>query len=608
MFTEAELSDPGFMLEATGTLVDQSTGQVIPYDVDRVAPFLQRRILQYVRSPPKDENGFNRWLVVLSSRQVGKSLCSALALYYHVAYRQGATAAIIADKKERAEELFRYVTNCHNNMPDEIKPQTIPNRESRQLTFDHGGKLKTLSAESGNLGIGRALDFTQLSELPFMADAAELWNGLYPAVVNRAEAALILESTPAQMSKPSAAWYRDMCMSARQDGGRFDFLFAPFYSSLLNERKWQPDWSLEKHEIDLLDRFGPKNGEPVSNPKEWRYLTLENIAFMRQVMRDDAEVRRFPELFRVFYPTDPVTCWVQQGGGAIPTHVLEKHLSSVLVPWMPKQGYQEYEAPEAGAQYVIGVDPAGLGGGDQASFQVIKVYSDEWSQVACFASNLYDPLQVARKVIEVASRYNDAKVIVENNGAGLATIIPLQEATLKTGRIFIDEFGNESRYHLKNLFYYRLSGKAKERPGIPATGKTKGEALNYLIDALMDRLVLRDQLTVEQLQSYNRDSETAASEKWGILHPASTMKGRREKHHWDRVSALGWAIYAARQMPTRSKPKTPEEIQDEVRSIEEKIQNQDYLRADRREWLDKNKMTKDSATNKRSTKPRKRFR
>jgi hypothetical protein len=164
----------------------------------------------------------------------------------------------------------------------------------------------------------------------------------------------------------------------------------------------------------------------------------------------------------------------------------------------------------------------------------------------------------------------------------------LQEATLKTGRIFIDEFGNESRYHLKNLFYYRLSGKAKERPGIPATGKTKGEALNYLIDALMDRLVLRDQLTVEQLQSYNRDSETAASEKWGILHPA--------------------AIYAARQMPTRSKPKTPEEIQDEVRSIEEKIQNQDYLRADRREWLDKNKMTKDSATNKRSTKPRKRFR
>ncbi len=554
-FTEEELKDPGFMLEATGSLVDQSTGEIIPYNSDRVAPYLQRKILEYVKQPPKDSNGFNRWLVVLSSRQVGKSLCSALALYYHVAYRAGASAAIIADRKERAEELFRYVTNCHNNMPEEVRPQTIPNRESRQLTFAHGGKLKTLSAESGNLGIGRALDFTQLSELPFMADAAGLWNGLYPAVVNRAEASLILESTPAHMSKPSAAWYRDMCMSARQDGGRFDFLFAPFYSSLLNERQWAPGDTLEGHEIKLLDRFGPKGGAPVSNPGEWRYLTLENIAFMREVMRDDAEVRRHPELFRVFYPTDPVTCWVQQGGGAIPGHVLEKHLSRPTVPWRPSEGYQEYENPEAGAQYVIGVDPAGLGGGDEAAFQVLKIWDDEWAQVATFASNLNDPLKVARKIVETAKRYNDAVVIAENNGAGLATIIPLQEATRSEGRWFVDAFGKEQKYFLKNLYYHKLAGKAQERPGIPATSRTKAEALNYLIDALMDKLKIRDQLTLEQLQSYNRDSEVAASEKWGILNPTSTMRGRREKHHWDRVSALAWAIYAARQMAVRYKPK-----------------------------------------------------
>ena len=577
-----------FMMEATATIVDQSTGDVVPYDPDKVAPHLQRSLLNYVSNTPKDDNGFNKWLVVLGSRQCGKSMVSALALYYHTAFRPGSTAAIIADLKERAEELFRYIINNHKYLAEEVRPATIPNRESRQLTFDErmGGKIKALSAESGNLGIGRALDFTQLSELPFMADAAGLWNGLYPAIVNRAEASLIMESTPAPMSKPSAAWYRDMCMAARQEGGRMDFLFSPFYASILCERKWNKSWHLEDHEHELLNQFGPKNGEPISAPKQWRYLTLENIAFMREVLRDDAEVRRHPELFRVFYPTDPTTCWVQAGGGAIPSHALTRHLTRIVVPWKPVKGYQEYESPEASAIYVIGVDPAGLGGGDQASFQVLKLWADEWTQVACFASNMHDPYTVARTVIETAKRFNDATVIVENNGNGLATIMPLTAATDSGGTIIRNSQGTEKRYHLKNLYYHKLAGNAGVRAGIPASGKTKQEALNYTIDALMDKLVIRDELTLEQLQSYNRDAETAASEKWGILNPGRSMRGRRDKHHWDRVSALGWAIYAARVMPVRFRPKTADEVQAEIRSVEEKILNQDYMRADRRKWLE----------------------
>lgn len=589
LFTPDELRNVAFMMEATATIVDQSTGNVIPYDPDKVAPHLQRSMLDYVSNTPKDINGFNKWLVVLGPRQCGKSMCAALALYYYCAFRPGSTAAIIADLKERAEELFRYIVNNHTHLHEQVRPITIPNRESRQLTFDAqmGGKIKALSAESGNLGIGRALDFTQLSELPFMADAAGLWNGLYPAIVNRAEASLIMESTPAPMSKPSAAWYRDMCMSARQEGGRMDFLFAPFYSSILCERAWDPSNTLEAHEQVMLNQFGPKNGEPLSAPKEWRYLTLENIAFMREVIRDDAEVRRHPELFRVFYPTDPTTCWVQAGGGAIPASILEKHLARVVVPWNPKQGYQEYQEPNAAAQYVIGVDPAGLGGGDQASFQVLEVWADTWTQVACFASNMNDPYAVARRIIETANRYNNATVIVENNGNGLATIMPLQAATDRDGTILKDERGNEKRYHLKNLYYHQLAGNAGIRPGIPASGKTKQEALNYTIDALLDCLVIRDDMTLDQLLSYNRDAETQASEKWGILNPGRSMQGRRDKHHWDRVSALGWAIYAARSMPIRTRPKTAVEVQEEISSIEEKILNQDYMRADRREWLEK---------------------
>ena len=561
MITDSQLLSPGYMLEATGTLLDQTTDTMIPYDVNRVAPYLQRKILDYVDNPPRDADGFTKWLVVLASRQVGKSVCSALALYYYVAYRPNTYAAIITDTKERSEDLFRAINACHDEMEGSgYRSQSIPNRESRQITFKHHGKIRTLSAEQSNVGIGRAMSFGHLSELPFMPDAAGLWNGLYPAIVNRKNAPLIMESTPAQMSKPSAQWYQDMCISARTGEGRMDFLFAPFFSSLLNERTWLKDWTLEKAEIDMLDRFGPKHGEPISAPGQWRYLTLENLAFRRHAIMNDAEIKRHPDLFKVFYPTDTVTCWQQAGGAAIPAHALRRHLERILVPWTPHNGYQEYEDPKPGALYAIGADPAGWMGGDQASFQVLELWGDEWIQVAEFSSNTVLPVDFARKIIEVAERFNDAQVIVENNGVGLATLQMLELAMAPEGTIMRDEFGQEKRYHLKHLYYHVLAGGAGQKPGIPASSSTNKRGLAYLIDALMDNLTLRSELLVAQLQTYGLDKEVRASEKWDIINPGKVQRGRREKHHWDRVSSLIWTCYLARSMPQRYRPASAEKV------------------------------------------------
>lgn len=564
MITDAQLLDPGYMLEATGTLLDQTTDTMIPYSVDRVAPYLQRKILDYVGNPPRDEDGFNKWLVILSSRQVGKSVCAALALYYYVAYRPNTYAAIITDTKERSEDLFRAINACHKAMEGTgYQMPSIPNRESRQLTFGHLGKIRTLSAEQSNVGIGRAMSFGHLSELPFMPDAAGLWSGLYPAIVNRKNAPLIMESTPAEMSEPSAQWYQDMCISARVGEGRMDFLFAPFYSSFLNERTWRKDWKLEKEEIELLNRFGPKNGEPISAPGQWRYLTLENLAFRRHALINDAKIKRHPDLFKVFFPTDTISCWQQAGGAAIPSHALSRHLDGILIPWAPHNGYQEYADPKPGAIYALGADPAGWMGGDQASFQVFEIWGDEWIQVAEFSSNTVLPVDFARKIIEVAERFNDAQVIVENNGVGLATLSYLELAMAPEGTVMRNDLGVEKRYHLKNLYYHVLAGGAGQKPGIPASASTNKKGLAYLIDALMDTLTLRSELLVAQLQTYGQDKELQASEKWGIVNPGKVQKGRRSRHHWDRVSALIWTCYLARSLPQRYRPSTPEQLEAE---------------------------------------------
>jgi hypothetical protein len=569
---QRQLQNVAMSLPNFGHLVDQSTGDVMQYDPNKVCPYLQHGILDFISEAPRDKDGFKKWLIVLSSRQVGKSVTAALGVYARTAFSPGVYSAIIADNKDRALDLFRAINECHEHWPDDVKAGTIPNKESRQLTFDHRGKIRTLSAEQNMVGIGRAMDNLHLSELPFWDAAGEAWNGIFPAIVNRKEAMVILESTPAPLDKPSAEWYRDMCAEARKPGNRWEWIFAPFYSSILNERGWHPDWVLTKTELDLLERFGPKGSQPESNPGAWTYLTLENLAFRRHCLEMDREIRRNPGLFRVYFPTDPITCWAEKGGGAIPPSVLEPHLKRILIPWMPPDGrYMEYEEPIPGAVYILGADPAGWLGGDQACFVVLKVYVDHVEQVAMYSSNEVTPPDFARKILEIAARYNHAETIVENNGVGLAVLSFLELAS-NDGVTLKNDAGVEVRYHMKNLYYHTLAGEAGIKPGRPTTARSHAEAMAALVDALIDTMRLHDAETVDQLGSYKRDKEVREGDRWQIVNPDKKQKGRRGKHHWDRVSALLVACSGIANMPQRFRPRTPEEMDTLQKEVEAKAQ------------------------------------
>lgn len=565
------MRDIEFSLPEYGTIMDQETSELSRYDPHRIAPHLQTSLLKFVGQTPRTPSGHKKWLLGLASRQQGKTATAVLAMYIRTAYNEGMYSALIADNKGRAEDMFRHLMTCHDHMEPSVKAETIPNRESRQLTFDHGGKIRTLSAEANMVGIGRSYDNLHMSELPFWQDAAEAWNGIYPAVTNRKEACVIMESTPAPMAKPSAEWFKDMCAEARKGVGRWQFLFAPFFTSVLCERPWDKKSRLTAVEIRLLDRFGPKGEDPVSAPGETRYLTLENISFRRTVLRDDAEIRRHPDLFNIYFPVDPITCWVHAGSSAIPSHALDEHLKRILVPWLPADGmYQEYKTPVPGALYAIGADPAGWMGGDQASFQCLELWADKWGweQAAVFSSNEVDPVTFARKIIEAAERWNNATVIVENNGVGLASLAILEMATSNDGVVLKDDYGEERRYHLKNLHYNQLAGTAATaKPGIAAGSKTNAAALASLVDALMDKLIIRDEETLDQLRSYRRDKEVQAGNKFEIINPGKTQSGRRSRHHWDRVSALLWCCFLARTMPARFRRRTVEQSVEEVETL-----------------------------------------
>lgn len=563
------LRDPRNTLPNLGKVLDQSTSEMVQWTLD-ISPRLQHAILDHIADPPRMPEGHKKWLVLVSSRQSTKSVTTSGGIYVDTAYNPGRYSITMTYPQDRADDLFRATSMLHASIPDEVRMPTKNTREIKQITFEHLGLYKTQTTGAHAVGLGRAYDNFHLSEAPFIEGIGSKWSLIQPAIINRAEANVIIESTPATMDMPGTEWFKETFDGARMNpDSRFYALFFPFFESRLCEREWKKEWKVTNEELTLLEKFGPKGNQPVSAPGAL-YLTLENLAFRREVPETDAKVRRNPELFNVWYPFDPITCWQHVGGSAIPAHILSRHLGGVLAPWSPNNGcYQEYAAPKPGAVYVLGVDPAGYGTGDQAAFQVLEVWEDRWEQVAEFSTNTMDPNEVARWIMITAHRYNDATVIVESNGVGTGTLELLRLAFINRGIKLHDESGVERLYPMKNLYFHRLTTTGESRPGIPAGKEINKQAFAWLLDALMGPLVLHSEHTLSQLTTYKQDKLVAPGEIQQILNPGETPRKRQPKHHWDRVSALIWACYAARFAPVRHRQLTREEHLAAVAKLEE---------------------------------------
>jgi hypothetical protein len=79
--------------------------------------------------------------------------------------------------------------------------------------------------------------------------------------------------------------------------------------------------------------------------------------------------------------------------------------------------------------------------------------------------------------------------------------------------------------------------------------------LSHLTEALKDELVINDEDTWGQRDTYRNDKRIQKTVSAEILGGTRRSR-RRERHHWDKVSALCVAVVVARSAPARFKPKS----------------------------------------------------
>lgn len=303
-----------------------------------------------------------------------------------------------------------------------------------------------------------------------------------------------------------------------------------------SDGKFEPFWGLMKKKSHGY-KLKLRNGTEVEYSDGHRFLIDGYEVCIESIVVGDeicgSEVVEITEVEDTFYGPYSVRghlySTVDEDGSPVQMHhncefmgssttLIDLDKLSKLFPTEPKEykyGYMVsvWEEPVKGALYVMGVDTATGSGLDFSAIQILKLVSkDKYEQVCTFHDDRITYTRFAQIVKDLSEWYNDAQIIIENNGPG--------------GKVAEEVWYTLDCQNVINTDPHGI--------GTCANKSNKLEScllLQKLINT--DVLVLHDSATLKELSSFTEVSP-------------NVFKAGSNSHD-DLVSALYWACYATIQ-------------------------------------------------------------
>jgi len=352
--------------------------------------------------------------IVLKARQLGLSTLTAGYALWMMTFQQDKNILVIATKQETAKNLVTKVRVMHANLPGWLKQPCVEDNKL-SLRYKNGSQIKAV-ASSEESGRSEALSLLIIDEAAFIDKIDTIWGAAQQTLATGGRALII--STPNGVGN----FFHKTWIGA--EDGTNDFNFINLH------------WSVH-----------PERGQ------DWR---------------DDQDKLLGPSLAAQECDCDFIT----SGRGVIDGLLLEKMKESSIREPMEKRGidsnYWIWEPPNYTKNYVVSADVSRGDGTDYSAFHIIDVESLE--QVAEYKGKI-STQDFGNMLVNVASEYNNALLVVENNNIGWAAIQQV-----------IDREYPNLFYTSKDLQYvdvqHQMTNKyrAQERnmvPGFSTTSKTR---------------------------------------------------------------------------------------------------------------------------------------
>jgi len=138
----------------------------------------------------------NRFNIVLSSRQTGKSITSAAFLLWFAIFNFDKTILIAANKNANAMEMILRIRYAYENLPFWLKPGVTDDGWNKHtIIFDNGSRIES-TATSEDSGRGMSISLLFLDEFAFVKANIqdEFWTSISPTLSTGGSC--IMTSTP----------------------------------------------------------------------------------------------------------------------------------------------------------------------------------------------------------------------------------------------------------------------------------------------------------------------------------------------------------------------------------------------------------------------------
>lgn len=332
----------------------------------------------------------HRFSIISKFRQGGLTTVTTIWAMWRCLFKLDETIMVVSKTDREAIAAGEIVKRGLEELPSWMQPIMTKNNDHQKIFDETGCKLFFYTPEAAR---GRAITYLIIDEAAFIPNMAKFWNDTFPTISTGGQ--VIAISTVNGVGN----WYEETFHAAERGENDFHII-----------------------ELDYTEH-------PDYNNEDWVRLMRAQLGekgWAQEVMRD------FLGAGDSFIPPEIINDLDLHTRTIQPVRILFHEWANKL--GRIKRAHDELETgalyiwrePIDGREYIMGVDAAeGLGDEtDNSCFQLIDAATGE--QVAEFYSNLC-PMHIFSQIVaSVATMYNHALVVVEDEKCGMTVLSKLQ--------------------------------------------------------------------------------------------------------------------------------------------------------------------------------------
>ena len=401
-----------------------------------------------------------RFNIILKARQLGISTLTAGYSLWMMTFQQDKNILVIATKQEVAKNLVTKVRVMHANLPSWLKQRCVEDNKLN-LRYRNGSQIKAVSS-GPEAARSEALSLLILDEAAFIDRIDSIWTAAQSTLTTGGQC--IALSTPNGVGN----WFHKTWVDAEEGRGLFNPIKLHWTVHPDREQEW-------RDEQDVL--LGPGS---AAQECDCDFLT--------------------------------------SGTGVIDPVILERLRKGGCKDPIERRGIDSntwiWEPANYSKSYIVCADVGRGDSADYSAFHVIDIENLE--QVAEYKGKI-STKDFGNMLVSIATEYNDAILIVENNNIGWATIQQI-----------IDRDYPNLFYTSKDLQYVDVQHQMNNRintqernmvAGFSTTSKTRPLIIskleeffreesvvvrsNHLIDELLTFVYINNR--AEAMRGYNDD-------------------------------------------------------------------------------------------------------